>query len=110
MTYLLKFRKGVRGTEYRQLVTSEATIMVEAKQRDLVFEHRGPDAPILRDLDKSKTIINEMYVDKEWVSEFGAPEPKVELTPEKLAEEKATGTKETVEQIAARVAAAKKAE
>ena len=104
MMYLLKFRKGVRGTEYRQLVTSESTIMVEAKQRDLVFEHRGPDAPILRDLDKSKTIINEMYVDQEWVSEFGAPAPKVE--PAKAVPK--VEIKETPEQIVARVA--KKAE
>jgi hypothetical protein len=109
MMYLLKFRKGVRGTAYRQLVTSEATIMVEAAQRDLVFEHRGSEAPILRDLDKSKTIINEMYVDKEWVSEFGEP-AKVE--PAKVEPAKVE-IKETPEQIAARVKAeieAKKAE
>lgn len=103
--YKLVLRKGVRGTVFRELVTSEGTVRFEAAQRDIIFDHSG-EHPILRDLNASRQIIAEYPVPIGDVTEIETATPLLcsgDGPPQDI--KGPTENKETTEQMVARIKA-----
>lgn len=112
--YKLVFKKGVRGTVFRRVKTSEGDINVEKAQHDIIFEHFGNEPPILQDLNENRQVLSERFISHEEVINLIASPitpPMVPEVPEAPVDLKIeTGdVKETVAEIMARIKAQREA-